>query len=180
MKVELSRTEAENDQKYSPFQKTFKYAEILKDEDMLSTIRFIDVIAKEVHYHNIYRTRYQTKAESASSKSVETDRTKWHQARTLHSEAFAAVCKFVYDHIIRKKEVSLMVDLTNLYMYVLEELGGDEYKDSCFTSQKLAEKLNSHYKQDIVMDDGNKKRGSIVFSSAISIEEAVRIAFDSQ
>ena len=61
---------------------------------------------------------------------------------------------------------------------MLVELGGLSYENTIFTSQKLSDKLNSHYREKINIDTGNKKRGNIVFGSELNVEEAVRIAFD--
>ena len=65
IRCEVLCSEKEDDLSYSLFQRNvIKYADILKDNEMLSHMKCIDVIAKEVHYHNICRTRYQTKAET--------------------------------------------------------------------------------------------------------------------
>ena len=77
---------------------------------MLSHMKCIDVIAKEVHYHNICRTRYQTKAETLTKTPEMDAKTQWHGARELHSKAFKVVCRFVDERILKNEEVSFLVN----------------------------------------------------------------------
>ena len=67
-----------------------------------------------------------------------------------------------------------------MYNSVLAETGGIECEDCNYTSQKLSEKLKAYYKETLLMDSGNKKRGNIVFSSKLSVKDAVRSAFNSK
>ena len=157
------------------------YVDLLDDETMLAKISNIDFVAKEVKYHACCRIKYQTRAEirmreevkkagktSVKAKSI------WHIQRESHAQSFEALTSFVDRSIFEANEVLLLTDINNHYQYLLKEFGGTEYEDSRSTAQKLEEKLRSHYGGKIGIVNGHTRKGNIVFSATMSVEEALR------
>ena len=100
------------------------YAHLLEDEEMLLNIRNIGFVEKEVHYHAICRSRYQRKAEASATTEDRKlglgdgiQQTDWQHSRSVHAKAFAIVCDFVEDTILQKKEVYMMKELNNIYLF---------------------------------------------------------------
>ena len=100
----------------------------------------------------------------------------WHESREVHVESFKEICSIVEESIIEKSEVSFLTDLTSLYRSILVDKGIDE--DILFTCQHLQDKLARHFAGRILFDNGNKKRGNVVFRAGMDIDQAVRAAFD--
>ena len=82
------------------------------------------------------------------------------------------MCIFVDERILKNEEVSFLNDLTNLYTSVWVEIGGSDYEDTVYTSQKLGEKLNAYYVRKSLMDSGNQRRGNVVFSEKLNAGDA--------
>ena len=83
------------------------------------------------------------------------------------------------DSIIEKNEVTFLTDLTSLYKSILQEKCGDD--DVLCTRQHLQDKLKTksrHFAGRILFDNGNKRRGNIVFKVGMDIDQAVRAALD--
>ena len=71
-------------------EKIKKYATTLGDQALLSKLGTVDFVAKEKHYHDICRTKYQTAAEQVSKTSQNKGVAKrltnlWHRGREVHS-----------------------------------------------------------------------------------------------
>ena len=113
IQVNIQQYDDQTDERYSPFQRNvIKYAEILKDDEMLSEMKFVDAVAKEVVYHNICRVRYQTKAEAMAPKDEKSaGSSPWHRDREAHTGAYNVVCKFVEQRIIENKEFHFSLTL---------------------------------------------------------------------
>ena len=91
-------------------EKIKKYATTLWDQALLSILGSIDFVAKEIHYHGVCRTKYQTAAEQVSKTSQNKEATKcpinlWHRVREVHSEAFKSIYSLVEDQVITGGEV---------------------------------------------------------------------------
>ena len=86
---------------------------MLKDNEMLAKVSCVDFLAREVHYHNIYRLRYQVKAEALSKKDRFIDnipQDQWHVSSEIHSTAFNVVCKFIDEHIVGKNKFHILLN----------------------------------------------------------------------
>ena len=57
---------------------------------------------------------------------------------------------------------------------LLTEIGGEEFIEWNFTTQKLEIKLLKHFGDKIVIHKGKTRRGNIIFSSSITVEDAFR------
>ena len=76
-----------------------RYAEILKDEDLLRLILDEDFVSKEMCYHSTCRVEYQNRAKLVSNRSIKTgegqqngqDESWWHFSRRIHNKAFKAL-----------------------------------------------------------------------------------------
>ena len=157
------------------------YAEWLNDETMLLRIMNEDFVSKEVLYHGICRVEYQNKAKAIKDKeannlNMERKDSAWHLAREIHKSAFEALTLFLDEVVVGKREVCLMSDVNNHYQVLLSEISGhfDVNLEIETTSQKLEGKLINHYGDKITVAKGKTKRGSLVFSSSIALEEALR------
>ena len=51
---------------------------------------------------------------------------------------------------------------------------GEKFIESNFTTQKLEIKLLKHFGDKIVIHKGKTRRGNIIFSSSITVEDAFR------
>ena len=134
-----------------------------------------DFIAKEVRYH-MCRVELQSRAEQkryASKNSI------WHEVRDVHAIAFDAIKDFVQKTIINNEEAHFMKDLVLHYHSVMVDVGGPAYDDVIFTTQHLEDKLTTFFGKIIMFDNGNKKRGNIIYNAKTNLQIAVRKAFDS-
>ena len=163
-----------------------QYAQWLNDQPMLTKIRNIDFVAKEVLYHGIGRVQYQKSAESSKyhcekksliemgpsvSSSIKiTSQTDWHEARRIHNEAFEALCFYVDDTVIKNNQVIHLTDLNSRYSALVYEIGGDQYCDVLITSQKLEAKLTDFYGEKIRILKGKTKQGNLVCNSSIDFD----------
>ena len=154
----------------------------LNDQDLITklevdkkngTIR--DFVAKEVMHHYMCRVELQRRAEQKSSHG---EKTKWHEIREVHSEAFEVVKNIVQESVIVNEEGYFLKDLVSKYISVLREVGGDGFEEITFTSQHLQDKLKSYFGNNVLFDEGNKRRGNIVYNSKTDLDVAVRNAFE--
>ena len=94
------------------FEKNVKtYAGWLKDTAMLAKLGDLDFVAKEIHYHGICRTKYQTKAERTQPKKQKSLSGTWRHARDVHAESFKSICNMIETQVIREKETVLMSEI---------------------------------------------------------------------
>ena len=164
----------------SPFESCIKmYAMVLEDHTMLKKVRGIDFLAKEVWYHPVCRSLYQSPADFIVKKA-NTDNidSTWHETRRVHADAFAQIVDIVETSIVQQGNVHLMSELRSLYRSLLDEWNIDE--DLTFTTQHLEEKLIKQFGPIISFDTGNKKKGNIVFKTGMAIDRVTRAAFDTR
>ena len=57
---------------------------------------------------------------------------------------------------------------------MLTEFGGDELIDVTSSSQKLSETIRKHNGDDISISSGRSRKGNVVYSATMSLEEAIR------
>ena len=132
-------------------------------------------------YHLICRVEYQSRAKLVSNRSIKTgegqqngqDESWWHFSRRIHNEAFKALSATIDIQIIEDEEVFLTKDLSTQYNALLLETGGDEFENSS-TLQKLETKLKQMYGDKISIEQGETKRGKIVFNSKMRLEDALQ------
>ena len=157
-----------------------RYAEILKDEDILRLILDEDFVSKEMCYHSICRVEYQNRAKLVSNRSIKTgegqqngqDESWQHFSRRIHNEAFKALSATIDIQIIEDEEVFLTKDLSTQYNALLLEIGSDEFENSS-ALQKLETKLMQMYGDKISIEQGETKRGKIVFNSKTRLQDAL-------
>ena len=161
----------------------YKYVTLLNNEEMKikleideDQVTIVDFIAKEVRYHSMCRVEYQRKAELRSTKKPTST---WHNSRDTHDTAFHQICQFVNEKIINGDEAYLMKYLTSHYHSVLSDINTSAAKDVIFTTQHLQDKLFKHFGEKIKIDQGNKKRGNIIYNASMNSDVAARKAFDS-
>ena len=152
-----------------------EYATLLEDQKMLAKLGDVDFVAKEIVYHAICRTKYQTKSRQMKKRTmVQTNKpTKWHRSRSVHEKAFSSICNIIEDEIIKQNEVYLMTDLNDQYVSMLSELSTDGDLLTS-TTQTLETKVKKHFKEKIIIQKGKTRRGNLIFSRNISHEEALR------
>ena len=71
-------------------------------------------------------------------------------------------------------DIRLLSNLNCQYNMLLTEIGGHQYNRITHTTQRLEEKLRRWYKGKIKIEKGKTKHGNVIFSSAMSYEEAFR------
>ena len=154
------------------------YATYLGDEEMLLKIREEDFVSKEVVYHGICSTEYKNKYQAMKAQNSAADKQKqtsaWHQSRRIHEEAFQILCLFIEEDIIATHEIHLIADVNSYYKTILAEKFEQRSDEIFYTAQKLEEKLKKHFGERIKVIKGRTKRGSLLFSSALTEEEALR------
>ena len=145
---------------------------------MLTKIRNVDFVSKQVKYPGLCRFRYQKRAENVqsnnnlrpnSAKSNSKQNSDRHVSRQVHGEAFKIICCFIDNAIIKVKEVHKVNDLNNHYQEILYELGRSKLEDPFSSAQKLQKKIKGSYGDKI-----NFQKGNIIFSSSLSSEQALR------
>ena len=132
-------------------------------------------------YHSLCRVDYQNRAKLVSSRSIKTgegqqnqqDESWWHFSRRIHNEAFKALSATIDIQIIEDEEVFLTKDLSTQYNALPLEIGGDEFENFS-TLQKLETKLKQMYGDKISIEQGETKRGKIVFNSKMLLEDTLR------
>ena len=92
----------------------------------------------------------------------------WHTSRDIHCKYFEGICSYIEDIIIDSKDVHLTNSINFQCKMLLIEIGGEEFIESNFTTQKLEIKLLKHFGDKIL------RRGNIIFSSSITVEDAFR------
>ena len=158
-----------------------RYAEILKDKDLLRLILDEDFVSKEMCYHSICRVEYQNRANLLSNRSIKTgegqqngqDEFWQYFSRRIHNEALKALSATIDIQIIEDEEVFLTKDLSTQYNALPLEIGGDEFENFS-TLQKLETKLKQMYGDKISIEQGETKRRKIVFNSKVRLEDALQ------
>ena len=162
-----------------------RQAKLLNDNEMLLKVQGQDFVSKEVLYHQICRTNYQNRTEKhISSKKLPNkdiiNDTEWHISREIHAHSFESLCSFIDESVIENKNVHATSEVNNIYLSILADKMSCNVDNITSTTQKLEEKLISKYKDRIKIMKGKTKRGSIIFSSEMNVEEAFRRENSSQ
>ena len=162
------------------------YARWMNDKQLIIRLQNTDFVSKEIVYHAVCRVNYQNKAEHTPTaikekkeqkienvNSIEKPKTSWHLGREVHSKAFESICCYIYEVVLDKTEVHLTNDI-NQYQMLLSEIVGEVFKHADSTTQKLESKIQQCYENKLTIQKGKTKRGNIIFSSSMGIEEALR------
>ena len=81
---------------------------------------------------------------------------------------------FLQDTIITDKKVLLLPAINRYYQALVRDIGGEPFRETVISSQKLEIKLNKKYEKQIKIEKGKTTRGNIVYSSLMTSEEALR------
>ena len=148
------------------------YARWLDDNELLLRLGNSDFVTKEVMYHAVCRVNYQNKAgrtamamkeklgkEIEGNSSKENENNMRHTSRDIHCKSFEGICSYIEDIIIDSKEVHLTSSINFQYKMLLIEIGGEEFIESNFTTQKLEMKLLKHFGDKIVIHKGKTRSG---------------------
>ena len=99
---------------------------------------------------------------------------KWHISRENHRDALEALCIIVDEKILENMKICLSSDLNDQYDMLLTEIGGQEHSGITHITQRLEEKLRHWYKGKIKIEKCKTKHRNVIFSSAMTYEEAFR------
>ena len=115
-----------------------EYASLLQDNKMLARIVDTDFVYKEIAYHAICKTRYQTRADQVKkSKVIQTRKTSiWHRSRSIHWKHLKSICLLIQEEIIERNEVFLTNDLSDQYIAIHSERSGEQDPLTTSTTQE--------------------------------------------
>lgn len=113
------------------------YAVLLDDTKMLAKLGDVNFVSKEIQYHAICRTRYQTKAQqSKPGKKQGGESSEWHRSRFIHADSFKSICDMIEIQVLTENEVYLM-NTDGLKGVILRNLR-ESFKSACGDSQKAS------------------------------------------
>ena len=97
-------------------------------------ITAVDLTSKKAKCHGVCRVKYQSEAEStlegrktSLNVAFSHSHSLWHKERKAHAEAFNALKIYIEDWILGKKEVHLLVDISN-YLAILQDTVDTDFK----------------------------------------------------
>ena len=151
-------------------------AESKNDEKLLLRIRGYDLFASEAHFHPKCRKKYVQDPHYWRSQDTEA---KLHQEEkeSAHEKAFLKVCEVVSKEVIINQTVIKLTDLVQLYV---KELEGTDFPNSNYRSEKLKNKLESIYGQQIAfckLDTTGRFVALLVYNAKMTVETAIQSAF---
>ena len=143
---------------------------------MLARIVDTDFVYKEIAYHAICKTRYQTRADQVKkSKVIQTRKTSiWHRSRSIHWKHLKSICHLIQEEIIERNEVFLTNDLSDQYIAIHSECSGEQDPLTISTTQALEAKIKKHFKEKIQIQKLKTRRGNLVHSNNTTVKEALR------
>ena len=83
--------------------------------------------------------------ETEGNSSKENENNMWHTSRDIHCKYFKGIWSYIEDIIIDSKDVHLTNSINFQCKMLLIEIGGEEFSESNFTTQKLQIKLLKHF-----------------------------------
>lgn len=158
-------------------------ARILDDVEMLrkigNTESSLEFVCKEVVYHNSCRKKYSYDARASLKKKESQSQTNRLKLREITEKAFETTVQFVQSHVLEKREVHRVSDISNQYRMLLCEHELDYDNAARHRRYLFLEKLNSHFGEKLkTVNHPSKGVGIIIFSSEMSTEQAISTSFD--
>ena len=116
-----------------------------------------DIKSMWVYYYLICKLSFLNETKESVSTTNNLTST-WHQQRNAASQAFAELCGFVTNRVVKPKSAVLLTVLRSRYEDLIE-LSKDVSQTSRLSLQRLSEKLQSHFGSKIrVIKQGNVNR----------------------
>lgn len=151
-----------------------QYATLLKDEDMLSKIKDVDFVAKEIHYHRLCRTKYTFKVKK--QRHIKNKHGDWYTKRNFHKDALKEFKEFMKMNIFENMDAYFLTNLHNIYCQYFFDSSiskNSQSKTTNFSNAHLLRKLKCIYKEKIGI---TKYKGKlIVHSSRLDPRNAIHI-----
>lgn len=140
---------------------TVEAAEGLDDQELLTTIRGIDFVAKEVKYHRTCQKNYFARWDRIKAKN-ESD------ASAAHKLAFEAIVPHL-NALISDNKAMRLATLHEAYTGTLSEHG---FSNSSYSAQSLETKIQGYYEDALNIEKVSCKQGKIVFPKTMNITAA--------
>lgn len=128
----------------------------LNDHHLFVKVGSIDMIAKEIKYHNTCKNKY---IKRASRISIEISKSDYGQLRQDHHIAFKSLVLYINSTIIHDLQEELLTSLHQRYMAILLESSGIE---TTYPAHSLQTKIQDYFKDKIVFTMKSKKEGIVL------------------
>jgi hypothetical protein len=141
----------------------FDAAIILDDDNVLSKIAGIDMIAKEVKHHHSCRRAYMNRAKKGSNESC--------QSRvTSHDRAFSQLRAHIVNNLIHSEGAELLTSLHSKYISYMD----DEH--STYPASSLRDKIITEFPTQIKQFKLSNKQGIVMCNSNLAEDTAIKRA----
>ena len=131
---------------------------IKNDQNLRAKIPTIDMVVKEIKYHNCCRLKYNKKAKALSPKEISNNcyQNIWQKEREVYKKAFHSLKYYLEETIVYKQQVLFLTEVTSHYEALIHNIGGANFKESSPASQKLLEKIRKEMDKSITIFKTNK------------------------
>ena len=154
----------------SPECNVVEAANILKDSVMLAKVGSIGFKCKRVKYHHTCKTKYFNKARACK---VQTGKdTNFKDSR---DSVWNKICEFTEDTIITNNMPQYLVMLHHQYLQFCDEAATASVTFPYTTTRRFGDKLKDHFGKKITLAKSSRKQGLVVFSSTLSVQEALNM-----
>ena len=115
--------------------------EIKNDQNLRAKTSTIEMIAKEIKYHNCCRLKYNKEAKAISPQEISNNCNKniWQKETEVYKKAFDNLNYYLDETIAHKQQVLVLTEVTSHYEVLIYDIRGAHFKDSSPASQKLLE-----------------------------------------
>lgn len=160
---------------FDGWKSVLQMAEKKQDEKLLTRIRGHDLFACEAKFHKNCRMNYMQNADKWRSTDTEA-RQEQLDLEEAHQIAFKFVCDLIENDVLHEHKVLRLSDLREKYVAILDE---NHCSNPDYRSHKLKQKLDRHepFQGKLSFCEMGKFQSSILFSTAITVETAIRHAF---
>ncbi|KAI9564747.1 hypothetical protein GHT06_008488 [Daphnia sinensis] len=139
----------------------------------------LEFVCKEVMYHNSCRKKYSYEARASLMKKESERQSHRLNLREIKEKAFETTVQFIQSHVLEKREVHRVSDISNQYRMLLCGHELDYHYAATHRRYLFLEKLNSHFGDKLkTINHPSKGVGKIIFSSEMSTEQAILTSFD--
>ena len=155
-------------------------AELRGDEGLLTRIRGKDLFACEAKYHRSCRKSFHIQDPKSWRSANDEQRHTQKALEEAHRFAFSKVCEVIEKEVLINKQMMKLSDLRRLYIGHLE---GTNFANPEYRGSKLKDKLQNHPKYSTTLsfcqvnESGPQYHSYIVYSSGVSIDDAIRKAY---